>query len=147
MAKHTLKLLADSYEQRQPNESGRITRDSDTRSYSKGEVFEAHSQEEYDRLTAAGAALDPKAAQEAEAEDLRRRQAQLEAESERLAAELESVEGQADRVESGKPAEGDALEDLSVDELKDRAKAANIEGYSSMRKAELLDALRDDQQG
>lgn len=39
------------------------------------------------------------------------------------------------------PAPSDDLESLTVAELHERAKAANIEGQSSMNKAELVNAL------
>gem|GEM_PF-2933619 len=40
----------------------------------------------------------------------------------------------------------DALEDLTVEELQDLASEAEIDGRSSMNKAELVDALSDDAQ-
>ena len=39
-------------------------------------------------------------------------------------------------------AEAKSLEEMTVAELKDMAKEKNIEGYTSMKKAELLDALK-----
>ncbi|GHD09112.1 DUF7218 family protein [Zhihengliuella salsuginis] len=36
-----------------------------------------------------------------------------------------------------------SYEDWTVDELKDRAREIGLDGYSDMRKAELIDALRN----
>lgn len=37
--------------------------------------------------------------------------------------------------------QGDGLDDLTVAELKERAKAAGLDGYSTLNKQELIDAL------
>lgn len=138
-----IKLLVDSYDQRQPDANGNISRDSDTIHRSRGELFEPTSKAEKDRLAEIGAALDPKEAQEREAEDLRRRQADLERQAEALAAELDQVEEQADRVESGKPEDpADDLESQTKADLVPRATAAGVENADSLRKAELIDAIR-----
>lgn len=58
---------------------------------SNGDIFEASSQEEYDRLIASDAAVDPEVAAEQTRQDLQNRRAELEAEQERIAAELGSL--------------------------------------------------------
>lgn len=53
-----------------------------------GEIFEASSQEEYDRLIAADAAADPEVQAEQDRQDLEARRVALEAERDRIDAQL-----------------------------------------------------------
>lgn len=125
-----LKLLVDSYDQPQ---SGDKPSERRLKTISKGELFDPVSDAEEERLKEIGAALDPKeAAQkardeaEAKAQVLRDQAAALEAQAEEAAQVTD---------------EGD-LDSLTVPELKARAEAAGVEGFSDLRKAELIDAIR-----
>jgi hypothetical protein len=64
---------------------------------------------------------------------------------ERRIAELQSELDRMKAAQGGANDKGPAtenLDDLKVDELKDKAKAAGIENYSTMHKQDLIDALR-----
>jgi hypothetical protein len=86
-SKLTLKLLVDSYDQ--------YTDPADPRKgfepRTKGDVFEARDQAEYDRLTEIGAALDPQKAQEAERGRLEAERTRLEAEKAKLDEQLKEL--------------------------------------------------------
>lgn len=110
-----LRLTASRYDQ--PDELGK--QDSPTTTRSQGEVFEANSQEEYDRLIAAGAAEDPDEAAKRRQEELDAAQARLDAEKAALDAQFEAdkpadeLKGQAldaALVDAGLPVEGSADE-------------------------------------
>lgn len=59
---------------------------------SQGDVFEAQSQDEYDRLIGLGAAVDPDKAKASEAEKLRARLSELDAERRQTEAQLQATE-------------------------------------------------------
>jgi hypothetical protein len=125
-----LKLLVDSYDQPQ---KGDKPSERHLEPISKGQLFEPVSDAERDRLVAIGAALDPKEAAE-------KAQADAQAEVDRLKAQQEALEAQIEAAQA--PDESD-LESLTVPELKTRAEAAGVEGFSELRKQELIDAVRD----
>jgi hypothetical protein len=125
-----LKLLADIYDQPQaddkPSERHLVT-------ITKGQLFEPVTDAEAERLKEIGAALDPKEAAAKAKADAEEEVARLRAAQEALEAEIEAAQA---------PDESD-LESLTVPELKARAEAAGVEGFSDLRKAELVDAVRD----
>lgn len=86
MAKLTLKLLASVYDQAQSDD-----RNPDTVRYTRGDVFDARNQAEYDRLIEADAAVDPEKEQERQRAELEARREALEAERARLDEQLKSV--------------------------------------------------------
>lgn len=129
MAEKQLRLLADSYDQRQPDSDGEFNEKGRLVPISKDELFMPVSDEEYDRLVESGAAIDPGEQAKREREAAEARIAQIKAEQ----AELE------DRLAEASAGE---LEDQTVDELKAKASDLGIEGVSSMKKAELVEAIR-----
>ncbi len=64
--------------------------------------------------------------------------------SKEKAARISNAAANQGRSEVGKKGgESPSYDDWTVDELTDRAKELGIEGYSKMKKDELIDALRD----
>lgn len=90
MAKLTLKLTANVYFQAQSDDPNPLVPPKLVQ-FTRGDVFEARSQEEYDRLIAAEAAVDPEREQERQAQELRDRRDRLEAEKAQLDAQLDAL--------------------------------------------------------
>jgi hypothetical protein len=133
----TLKLLADSFEQRLPDKDGRITSDSELRPYSKGDMFEANSQEEYDRLIESGAAVDPEKEQQRQTAELQARREALEAEQARIDAQLADLPS----------SDGDDLSKLSREDLNAHASAAGVDDPESLpNKDAVIAAIRQAEQ-
>lgn len=131
----TLRLLVDSYDQPQ---EGHSRENPSLVTYSRGDVFEARTDAEYDRLVEIEAALDPQ-------EDLKRRKEAAQAEADRLREEAAQLEEQAQAhaaAVEGSAGGGD-LSDLTKPELQKRAKELDISGQSSMTKDELVAAIEN----
>jgi hypothetical protein len=127
-----LRLLVDSYDQPQ---EGHTRADPNLRALSRGDIFEARSDAEYDRLVEIGAALDPE-------EDLRRRRDAAEAQAQRLRDEADRLSEEAERQASAVDGESGDLSSLTKPELQARAKAAGLSGYSDLTKPELVERLQ-----
>lgn len=89
MAGKALKLTVDIYDQ--PMGDGR---DAPVERRTRGEVFQARDQSEYDRLVRIGAAVDPEEEQRLEQQRLQARRDQLERDRAALDAELKQVRGE-----------------------------------------------------
>lgn len=97
-----LVLTVDSYDQIGPDDDvrGGIR---DLTTYTRGDTFEARSDQEYDRLIEIGAAVDPTKENERQREEAEQRIAALEAERERIEADLEAANADADPSSLTKP--------------------------------------------
>lgn len=136
MAKQLLKLLAAQYDQPVLDKDGGwnpLTGATVRRS--RGETFEANSQEEYDRLTADSgvpgddpAALDPDEANKREKADLERRRAALEAERDAIDAQLAAAVPSSDL-------KGDALDSALA------SHGLSTEGKADEKRARLQEYL------
>lgn len=124
-----LKLTASIYDQAQSDD-----RDPATVRYTRGDIFEARNQAEYDRLIDADAAVDPDKAIEQEQADLRARREALEAEQQRIDAALTDLS-------SDEPAPG-SPEALSGKDLNDALDAYGLSksGTVDEKRARLAEA-------
>lgn len=130
-----LQLTVGFYDQPQLDKDGNFDRDKGTLTRrNRGQIFEAQSQAEYDRLLGAGAAVDPDKANEEEAARLRARLEELESEKAATAAQLAATE--------------QATPDLDPNDLKgkelDKALAdhgLSTEGNVDEKRARLAEAL------
>jgi hypothetical protein len=129
-----LRLLADSYDQPQ---KGHTTNAPNLKPIQKGELFDPVDQAEYDRLVESGAAMDPKREQEQRAEEIERRQAQLEAERDALNEELKGLK-------SG-PIKPERLSAAKLDEEL-TSRDLSTEGSKEEKQQRLAAALVDEQQ-
>lgn len=135
--KLNLQLMVGLYDQPDLNKDGEFdpVRGTLTRR-TRGEVFEARSQAEYDRLIGAGAAVDPDTAAEEEAARLRTRLTELEDERASTDAQIRALE----------QAQADAEAEIDPDELtgKDLDSALDERGLSTKGKVEeKRERLRD----
>jgi hypothetical protein len=108
----TLRLLADSYEQPQaddkPSERHLVE-------YTKGDVFDALSDAEYDRLTEIGAAIDPKVANEQAKAEAEERIASLKAEQDALQSQIDETQAEGNLGSLTKPELVTYLEEHDAD--------------------------------
>lgn len=129
MAKKTLRLIADSYDQRQGDKP-----DSPLKAIAKGELFEPRSQEEYDRLVDSGAAEDPAELQKRAEEELESRREQLEAEKAQIDEQLKGAK---------------APEKLSGKQLDEQlgSRGLSTDGTVDDKRARLAAAVADESSG
>ena len=100
----------------------------------QGDVFEAQSPQEYDRLISIGAAVDPDKANAAEAEKLRARLAELETERQQTEVKLQATEQVAPQLNP---------DDLKGKELDDALEARGLatDGKVEEKRARLAERL------
>jgi predicted nucleic acid-binding Zn-ribbon protein len=135
MAEKKLQLTVGRYDQPQLDKDGNFDRDKGlTTTRANGDVFKAQSQEEYDRLTSLGAAIDPDKANASEAEKLRARLSELETERQQAEAKLAATESAAPALDAS---------DLKGKELDDAldARGLSTEGKVEDKRARLSEAL------
>lgn len=113
MAKGDKLILAvDSYDQPQKDDTPQVRK---LVTYSRGDVFEAVSDEEYDRLIEIEAAIDPSKENERQREEAEQRLAALESEREALEARIEAAQAEGDPSSLTKPELVNRLEAEGLD--------------------------------
>lgn len=122
-----LQLLSQSYDQRVGDALVR-------RSY--GEVFEAQSDAEYERLTSRAAALDP-------AEAVKRESERIERERESLQAQIAALEAQSESLSSDLPPDPASLKGQDLDDAL-QAKGLSTSGTVAEKRARLAAADDED---
>ena len=134
MAKN-LQLTVGLYDQPQLDKDGNFDPlKGQTVRRTQGEVFEAQSPQEYDRLVSIGAAIDPDKAKASEVEKLRARLAELESERQATEVALQATEQVAPQLNP---------EDLKGKELDDalEARGLSTEGKAEEKRARLAERL------
>lgn len=135
MAKQSLKLMVGLYDQPQLDRDGNFDREKGTLIRRRqGETFDAQSPEEYDRLIALGAAVDPDKANAAEAETLRARLAELDAERHETEVRLAATEAAAPQLDPS------SLSGKELDAALD-SRGLSTEGKVDEKRTRLAEAL------
>ena len=130
-----LQLTVGRYDQPQLDKDGNFDRDKGRLvTHTLGDVFEAQSQEEYDRLVANGAAVDPDKAKASEAERLRARLQELEAERQQTEVKLQATSQAAPALD---PSE---LKGKELDDALD-ARGLSTDGKVEEKRARLSESL------
>lgn len=140
MAKKNLQLTVGIYDQPQLDKDGNFDPlKGELTRRRKGEVFEAQSDAEYDRLLSFGAAIDPDKAAEAEVASLRARLEELEAE--RASTEAQIAANEAKASEDAASLDPEELKGKDLDNaLTERG--LSKEGTAEEKRARLSEALK-----